>query len=387
VLIKENAIVAFVRPKDVPGPVQKGAQLSQGTSTTIEIVGALEPLADEWAELADDVGATPFLYPGWFQAWWSAFGAGALRLVTARRDDRLVGVVPMQARRGAWRSPTNAHSPGFDLLALDAKSLTVLSEALLAESVRELHVGPLDATGTALRALGEAARSRGYRTFVRPAGRAPYLRLAGDLRTHESSLSRNLRHDVERRLRRLCEAGVVSVQVSDGSACIDDLLEEGLRVEALGWKGRHGTAIAARAETTRFYTRLARWAAAVGWLRLAFLRLDGRAIAFQFDLELRSGYYSLKIGYDPEFERFSPGKLLAYMMVSRAVGSGLEVYELLGREEPWKARWTELARDQVVFRAFSPSLAGRLASSTFAYGRPLVRKVPFASRVAAGLRR
>jgi CelD/BcsL family acetyltransferase involved in cellulose biosynthesis len=253
--------------------------------------------------------------------------------------------------------------------------------------VRELAVGPLDTSGPALCALREAARARGYRTFVRPASRAPYLRLAADLRVHEGSLSRNLRHDVQRRLRRLCEAGAVSVELRDGSTGLDDLLEEGFRVEALSWKGRRGTAIASREETTRFYAGLAHWAASVGWLRLAFLRLDGRAIAFQLDLESGSRYYSLKIGYDPEFLRFSPGKLLAYTMVSRAVASGLQVYELLGTDEPWKDRWTELAREQVAFRAFSPSPAGRLASSTFAYGRPLVRKIPFASRVAAGLRR
>jgi CelD/BcsL family acetyltransferase involved in cellulose biosynthesis len=293
----------------------------------------------------------------------------------------------MQARRGAWRSPTNAHSPGFDLLALDAEALAALSAALFQDRVRDLAVAPLDASGPALPALHEAARANGYRTFVRPASRAPYLRLAGDLRVHESSLSRNLRHDVQRRLRRLCEAGVVSVQISERSAGLDDLLEEGFRVEALSWKGRRGTAIVSGEKTTRFYTDLAHWAASVGWLRLAFLRLDGRAIAFQLDLEPRSRYYSLKIGYDPEFERFSPGKLLAYMMVSRAVASGIEAYELLGTDEPWKDRWTELAREQVEFRAFSPSPAGRLASSTFAYGRPLVRKIPFASRVVAGLRR
>jgi CelD/BcsL family acetyltransferase involved in cellulose biosynthesis len=293
----------------------------------------------------------------------------------------------MEARRGAWRSPTNVHSPGFDLLALDAEARKTLAEGLFQDRVRDLRVAPLDASGPALRALREAARARGYRTFVRPASRAPYLRLAGDLREHEETLSRNLRHDVQRRLRRLCEAGTVSVEISHGSVSLDDLLDDGFRVEALSWKGRRGTAIASRDDTTRFYTGLAHWAASTGWLRLAFLRVDGRAIAFQLDLESRSRYYSLKIGYDPEFQHFSPGKLLAYTMVSRAVSLGLEVYELLGTDEPWKDRWTEHAREQVAFRAFSPSAAGRLASSTFLYGRPLVRKLPLASRVAAGLRR
>src|SRR5438128_727111 len=121
--------------------------LAPSTSTSIHVVDALEPLADEWTELADNAGAAPFLYPGWFRAWRPAFGAGALRLVTARRGGRLVGVVPMQARRGAWRSPTNAHTPGFDLLALDGEALAALSGALFTDRVRDLNVAPLDADG------------------------------------------------------------------------------------------------------------------------------------------------------------------------------------------------------------------------------------------------
>jgi len=368
--------------------VQKGpaARTKNMLSTSVDIVDALEPLADEWTELADRARAAPFLYPGWFQAWRSAFDAGALQVLTARRGGRLVGLVPMQVHRGSWRSPTNVHTPAFDLLTVDEEALRALAEALFGEHMRELRIAPLETGCPALRALHDAARARDFRAVVQPAGRAPYLWL-GDLRMQQRSLSRNLRHDVQRRLRRLCEAGAVSVQLADGGASLDNLLEEGFGVESLSWKGRRGTAIASHDETTRFYTALARWAASVGWLRLAFLRLDGRAIAFQFDLELRSGYYSLKIGYDPEFERFSPGKILAYTMVSRAVTAGLDAYELLGTDEPWKDRWTDLAREQVAFRAFSPSPAGRLASSAFLYWRPLVRRIPFSTRVVARLRR
>jgi hypothetical protein len=37
-------------------------------------------------------------------------------------------------------------------------------------------------------------------------------------------VSHNLRHDVERRLRSLCKAGAVSVQVSDGRERLDPVL-------------------------------------------------------------------------------------------------------------------------------------------------------------------
>jgi CelD/BcsL family acetyltransferase involved in cellulose biosynthesis len=342
-------------------------------STSVHIVDTLDPLESEWAQLAERVQAAPFLYPAWFGAWRSAFGRGTLRLLVARREGRLVGVLPMEIRHGAWRSPTNAHTPGFDILAADQEAAAALASAVLADRPSQIAVRPLDAEGRGLRALAEAARSRGYRKIVQPTGRSPYLRLAGVLDQHERALSRNLRHDVQRRMRRLCEEGIVSVQVSDGAGGLPELLAEGFGVEARSWKGRRGTAVAARDDATRFYTQLARSAAAAGWLRLAFLRLGGHAIAFQFDLEVSSRYYSLKIGYDPVFERFSPGKLLTYMMAARAVVRGLQTYELLGTDEPWKERWTVLSRDQVSFRAFSPSPLGRIAAWTYVHGRPIAQ--------------
>lgn len=345
-------------------------------SSTVDLAAALGPLASEWRELADRVGSSPFLYPEWFDAWWSAFGTGTLRALTVRRGGRLVGVAPVQLRHGVWRAPANPHTPLFDVVALDEEAVQALAAALVSRAPREIAVGPLDAQGALLGALEAAARTSACRVVLRPAGRAPYLSLPGAVGVHERALSRNLRHDVQRRMRRLCEAGSVSVEVSDGSTALHELLDEGFRVEQRSWKGRQETAIASNRPTLRFYTALAEWAASSGWLRLAFLRLDGRAIAFQFDLEVHHAYYSLKIGYDPAYDRFSPGKLLAYSMVARAVARGHLVYELLGTDEPWKERWTHEGHDLVTLRAFAPSVSGRVAFRAFVYGRPVLRRLP-----------
>jgi CelD/BcsL family acetyltransferase involved in cellulose biosynthesis len=358
-----------------------------GTSFTVEIVDRLEPITEEWNDLACDVGATPFVHPGWTTCWWSAFGRGALRLFVARHQDRLVAVLPMGYRRGALRSPTNAHTPVFDLLAGRPAATTALADELFATRANEIEIGPLDETGSTLPVLTAAAQAAGYRVFVEPAKRAPYIPGASTLTEHRRSLSHNIRHDAERRLRRLLETGAVSVQVSDGRERLDDLLDEGFAVEAASWKGAKGTAILSRPSTDSFYRGVAHWAGSLGWLRLAFLRLDGRAIAFQFDLESGRTYYSLKIGYDPAYERFSPGKLLAYAMVSRAVATGLAGYELLGTDEAWKYRWTNRVHERVVVRAFAPSAAGLLAWSSRTRVRPLARRVPFAQRLANAIRR
>lgn len=353
----------------------------------LEVRDHLEPLTDEWEELAERTHAPPFVRPGWIGAWRGAFGRGRLRLFVLRRGDRLAALIPLEQRRGALRSPTNEHTPEFGLLAVDEDAAGALARAVFAHGARAVVVAWLDADGTALAVLRSAARDAGYRDLISPMARSPYIIGRRDLREHERRLSRNLRHDVQRRLRRLCEAGAVSVQVCDGTDRLEELLEEGFRVERHSWKGDGGTAIGSRAETLRFYTEVARWAASEGWLRLAFLRLDERPIAFQLDLEAGGTYRSLKIGYDATYERFSPGKLLAYTMVSRAMSKGLATYELLGTDEPWKERWTNTFHERVALHAFAGSPSGRLTRWAFAYGRPLARRVPLAARVGMALRR
>jgi CelD/BcsL family acetyltransferase involved in cellulose biosynthesis len=357
------------------------------TDLTLEVADRIEPLAESWDELADRTGAAPFVRPGWIDAWHRSFGRGALHILALYRGGRLVALAPLERRRGTLTSPTNEHTPAFELLADDEDAARALGELLFADGARRVTLNGLDAGSRSLEAVGAGACAAGYRAVVRHVARAPYIRGDRSLADHERSLSRNLRHDVERRLRRLCEAGSVSVQVTDGREGLERLLDEGFKVERSGWKGMGGTAIASNPRTERFYAEVARWAASLRWLRLAFLRLDGRVIAFQFDLQPDGTYYSLKIGYDPEYERFSPGKLLAYTMVSRAVATGLSRYELLGTDEPWKHRWTEDAHERVAFHAFAPSPAGLLSWSALVHGRPLARRLPLASRLAVVLRR
>jgi CelD/BcsL family acetyltransferase involved in cellulose biosynthesis len=356
-------------------------------TTAIDVVEEIDAIETEWRQLADRTQAGPFACPGWFLAWWEGFGSGKLLAFVARRGDRLVGVAPMQLRRGALRAPANEHTPAFDLLASDDDARRALADALFARRARRVTIGPIEAAAASFGLLEGAARTAGYRSVVRPVGRAPFIRLASEVDAHERSLSHNLRHDVRRRIRRLCEAGTVSVEVSDGGARLEELLEEGFQVERKSWKGGAGTAIADNARARRFYVALSRWAATSGWLRLVFLRLDGRAIAFQLDLEMPPAYYSLKIGYDPDFERFSPGKVLTYSMVGRAVAAGASRYELLGTDEPWKYRFTTEGREQVTLHAFSPSLSGRLAETAFLRVRPIVRRLPLVARIAAARRR
>jgi CelD/BcsL family acetyltransferase involved in cellulose biosynthesis len=171
-------------------------------------------------------------------------------------------------------------------------------------------------------------------------------------------LSRNRRRSLRRGLRHLEAEGAVTFDVHTGLSGLDDALEELFLVEASGWKGRRGTAIASNPHTRRFYTDVARWAAARGWLRVATLRLDGRAIACDYSIAFDGAWYSLKSGYDEDYRRCGPGALLLREQLRHCFDEGIKSLDLLGTEDAFKASWTERSCQRARLHAFDRSATG-----------------------------
>jgi CelD/BcsL family acetyltransferase involved in cellulose biosynthesis len=149
---------------------------------------------------------------------------------------------------------------------------------------------------------------------------------------------------------------------------LDPLLDEAFRVEAAGWKGREGTALAEDSERAAFYRRYAAAACRKGTLRMGFLRIGGRAAAMQLAVTSGGRFWLLKIGYDDSFARCSPGTLLMLETIRYAAAHGLRSYEFLGGLEPWTRVWTQHVRPCVSLRAYPASLRG-LAVFTADVGR------------------
>ena len=344
---------------------------------TIGVHDAIAPLAAEWDELAERAGAPPFARPGWFCAWWSAFGAGTPIVVTSRRRGRLRGVLVLRRGTGVLASPTNAHTPGFGVLAEDTAACADLASWLFGQRSRRVQLDLLDAADASLSALYSCAAAAGHRMLRTVVQRSPYVVLAPG-EDVDRRLSAKAAGNVRRNLRRLQEAGRVEVRVEAGQSSVDALLAEGFPVEASGWKAERGTAILSSPQTRRFYTAVAHWAADAGLLRLGFLRLDGRPIAFAFGLQDGTAFYLLKGGYDPAYRRFAPAKLLFRALMARAAASGLQRFELLGATEPWKLQWTRHCHERVLLRSYAPTVLGiadhAAQTAYFRYGHPIAKR-------------
>jgi CelD/BcsL family acetyltransferase involved in cellulose biosynthesis len=341
----------------------------------IETHDDFEPLlVKEWEELADRAAVVPFLHPGWFMAWWQAFGRGRLEILAVRRDGRLRAVAPMRRRLGRLASASNFHTPMFGLLADDQGAAGELAHALMRRAGHSMTLTFVDdqvmPTHQAL--IKAAALWASHRELER----SPYIDIQSSWETYEEGLGTKRRRELRRRRRRLEELGRLTFEVRQDGQDLERLLDEGFSVEGSGWKDARGTAIRAKQETRLFYREVARWSAQRGWLLLGFLRLDGQPLAFDYCLEYTGVHYLLKTGYDPAFRQLAPGTLLRYEMIRRAHRTGLARYDFLGGDYPWKLEWTDRSRPRWELRGFPRSPLGSvgLLSYAVAYGgiRPVV---------------
>jgi CelD/BcsL family acetyltransferase involved in cellulose biosynthesis len=346
---------------------------------TLEVHDRVDSLVSEWDELADRLEAAPWFRPGYLDVWWQAFGRGGLEIVAVRRNGRLVAVVPLARDGRRLVSPTNWETPAFGLLAADDEARRELADALFEGGPHRLTLALLSPEDSAC-CRAAATRAR-YGQVARTLLRSPYLGLRGNLDDYLATRGPGKKRlkELERRRRRLCERGKLSVDVEDGRRQLDRLLAEGLSLEGSGWKDRRGTAILSHPDMRRFYTELARWAAARGILRFFLLRLDGRPIAFAFTIDDGRSLYHLKGGYDVAFRAQSPGVLTVAEMISYAFARGLQTFEFLGAEEPFKAEWTPAVHERTLFHAFARSPRGLAEwaaySVVYTVGPPVARRV------------
>jgi len=367
---------------------------------------AFNSLEKEWnASLARGPRDEPMLRHEWIRAWIENFAPGAaLRTLVARGGRELHAAMPLVElrERGAdtcfvpmttWTTPHNDHSQrGGILLGRRGKeALKVLWDRLADVPgwdrlrVRDL---PHGAPEWALRDLAEAA---GFPCGLWTSLRSPYRLLPSVAERRyeavEASLDSKFRQNLRRRKRRLAEQGEVQYALLDGKdgPQLDTALADFFVIEASGWKGRGGTAIAQRPELVGFYTQIARDAARRGGLALGFLELAGRRIASHLSLVHAGRHYLLKLGYDESFHEFSPGQQLTSEAIRDSCQRGLSEFDFLGPCMDWKLDWEPALRTHTWLTIFRPTRKGRLVHEARFTAWPVAREL--AARFRQALRK
>lgn len=314
----------------------------------------------EWERLADRIAAPPFRRPGWYHAWRRAFASGEPRTIEVRRDGELRGIVPMLGQPGKLVPQAGWHSPSFGLLFEDDCARQELGRQLFTQPEPLVDLNLLATEGAGgIAAFERAAREAGRLCVVRELFRSPFVDLPDTFEEFEGALSGNRRRALRRKRRRLEEVGEVAFEVHDGTVDLDSLLAQLFALEAGGWKAEGGEPVTSTPELARYYHEIAHWAAERDWLRLAFLRLDGRPIAAQLIIEYGGTWYFWRTGYDEDYRAYGPGAALMVEQIAHCCRQpGLRRIDMLGGTDAFKAEWATGSAPRYWMLAFRRNPAG-----------------------------
>jgi CelD/BcsL family acetyltransferase involved in cellulose biosynthesis len=311
----------------------------------LQTITDLERVSSGWDRLTSSLPG-PGQQSIWMRAAAATFANSTFHAV-ALGDRDLRAVAPLVRHRGQYELATVTElGEPMDFLWRDEESLAELCD-VFARARAPLVLGRTLASSPTLVALRRAyGHSALQVTHVRPA--LPYIRLDDSWLEPESHFDTRRRSDIRRARRHADAAGEVTFEfLSPAPTRVKALLDEALAVEAQSWKSREGTALVQDSLRLPFYRLHAATAAESGSLRVSFLRIDGRPAAMQLGIESGSSLWLLKIGYDEEFHRTSPGELLMLEAIRHAAKLRLRTVELLGAAGPWSRRWTRDERASV----------------------------------------
>ncbi|HEX2471010.1 MAG TPA: GNAT family N-acetyltransferase [Candidatus Limnocylindrales bacterium] len=326
--------------------------------------------------------ATPFSAWPFHRAWWDAYGDNAhdQTLVVCRGDGadaEPIAIVPLMHRHEVEPTDAVTHTTmrhGADLrltpvpptataillgASYHADYATILTEPddlpAVAKAVAGYVASPAsgawdvvdlrrlrcaDPTGTELAAaFGALEMAQGWTLNVDREDVCPVatLPVGVDIETYLGTLGKKERHEIRRKVRRARAVGEVRlVDSADPLADIDvfiDLHQRRWGDEGLFPPTRGGD------QSRVLIRRLFELFGADGPLGLTMLWVGDRRIAAGLHFETGDELLYYNAGIDPAARELSPGVLMIYSYVQRALERGIRRMDFLRGDEPYKYEW------------------------------------------------
>jgi CelD/BcsL family acetyltransferase involved in cellulose biosynthesis len=245
------------------------------------------------------------------------------RLISVWDGGALLGLLPVRVEPSYGRTPVrhvqnwvHTHSfLGTPLVrrgrerAFWSEVLAVLDAAAWAPGF--LHLTGIVEGGPVHRGLAAAAAEVGRPcSIVHRSARALLESNLTPQAYREAAVRKKKRKELGRLWARLSEQGDLRYETLERAEDVERWSGDFLALEAAGWKGKAGSALAARPETASFFREAFAGAFRAGRLETLRLALDGRPITMLVNFHAAPGAFSYKIAFDEAFARFSPGVLI-----------------------------------------------------------------------------
>jgi hypothetical protein len=358
----------------------------------------LERLLPEWRELAARSGNELCTSPAWLATWWKIFGDGrGLRVVTFRRDGRLIGIAPLCFRRvrfaralpvrrlellGSGEDEADEICSDYIGFVIERGAEKEVADgfagALAAERIGawdELLMPAMDGSSPMPVLLASALARAKFRSELIRAGEAPYISLPSSWDEYLRRLPSQHRYLVTRSLRDW-EKWSGSPAKLERVTSIDDLprAQELLRtLHSERWNG-DGTFRSPR--FTEFHDRVMQILFSDGALDIAWLSAHGAPIAVLYNIHWNGKVYFYQSGRQLHIpKQVRPGIVAHACAIRDAIAAGRREYDFLNGTSQYKMQLALSTRPVVTVRASNSLLLERARRASKLFHRLRTRLV------------
>lgn len=247
-------------------------------------------------------------------------GGDRVRFILVWNGDQLDALVPVAPVRRRYILPLPlvsvwpAYAPLSTPLLDRDRGAAAFRVALdhLATRARSCLIPRVSDAGGAAQQMRQAIEARGCRLQTFDTHGRALLTIGGDPvgRIKDLVTSKKAK-ELARLRRRLAELGPIAIETASERTAVMDALERFLALEASGWKGRHGTALANDAGRSAFVREAFAALALRGRAEVVLMRVGDQDVAGGLVLRQSGRAFYFKTAYNEEAARFSPGMILS----------------------------------------------------------------------------
>ena len=350
------------------------------SNMTIKVVAEskdFESLAGVWNSLLPKCRDNKSIYltHEWLSTWWKHFGERKkLNILLIEKGHQVIGIVPLmktEYRIGLIKfniletiGSSNCNYVG--LIPPENREETIIAllgylreELVESKLVIRLTLVPEDSVFLHLLRRHRALVSNNLVIKEKITTLAPYIALTANWDEYFGSLSQKKRQNLRRALRSLEKAHSVGFQRYTA-----DSLEEGLNkffdLHQNRWQSVNVKSMFYNPKMKEFYRDIASQFLLRNWLYLSCLTADNEVVSIIYGCIYNEKFYALTSARDIRYSKYSVGHLHYTFLIKDAIKRGLQEFDFLRGDEPYKLYWAKSIRRYrrviIIKKGFWPGL-------------------------------
>jgi len=326
-------------------------------------------LRSEWNQLLSKSRANNvFLTWEWLYNWWEAFQEGKeLRILSVRNEDNneLIAVLPIYIREerlfglkkvkiGEFLGTGIVCSDYLDIIihpGLEEIVINRLTKYFFDQKdmFNYLILSDIPSDSKNLALLEAESKKSGFSFIQLKESICPYLPLGDSWQDCLKYLSARSQKNLSYYQRRLQREFSVEIETWDHQRDSDLGIDILSRLHQNRWESKGEPGLFKNARFEQFHRSIIREFSDQGWLRLFFLKLNGRYVASIYGFKYENKYYYYQGGFDETFKKYSVGQVLLYFYIQRAFEEKVKEFDFLRGVSRYKYEWTRHERRNLTF--------------------------------------